>query len=406
MQQSKVIKAAKLEDRVHITSPFFTSGEKPCLAFFGHDSTDWSQIKRIRAFQDLGVKVLGYTFRRGRFNRNYLPEWEDTHLGVTEDRRYGLRLLRLIQALPTIVRRRREFTGADAFYARNVDMCILALFARWLARSQAPLAYEVMDVQRAFTARGMLSALLRGAERWTLRHADLLVVSSPAFVSQYFAPVQGYKGPFFLLENKLTDGHPWPKQQDPLGPACPPGGPWVIAWLGTLRCPRSPGMLRQIAAALGERVRIHIHGFPIETGLDGFLDEVRGCPNIIYYGEYRSPDDLQDLYGQAHFSWVFDYLDTGTNSAWLLPNRLYEGCYFGVPALAAAGTETGRRVGEWGCGWTFEEPVADSVLGFIERLEREEYLRGRRHLLELPARLFRDDGDMPAVCRQLGLLPQ
>jgi succinoglycan biosynthesis protein ExoL len=363
-------------------------------------------IKRARAFRRAGLEVMSFTFRRRKFNQEYVPEWQDVSLGETVDRHYALRLMRLLQALPRLVRERRRLAGADFFYARNIDMCALALLARAIARSRAPVVYEVLDVQRIFTGRGPVSFLFRLAERLILARIALLVVSSRAFISHYFAPAQGYAWPWFLLENKILeldqatrDARPSPEH--PRGPACPPQGPWVIAWLGNLRCPRSPQLLTAIARALGDRVRIQIHGFPTETGLDRFLEMIAGHDNIVYAGEYRSPEDLPRIYEQAHFAWAFDYLDAGTNSAWLLPNRLYEGCYFGTPALAPKGTETGRRVEEQGLGWTVGEPVDLAVVELLQTLDAKAYLARRRHLLGLPSALFLDEGDSAELCRQV-----
>jgi len=383
-----------------------SQGRAPRVAFFGHDCTESTVIKRARAFAACGVAVEGFTFRRQKFNRDYVPEWRDTNLGRTVDRNYALRLVRLVQALPILWRARRRLARADFFYARNLDMCALALFARRIAGNPAPLAYEVLDVQRVFTGKGLVPFLFRFAERLVLRRMDLLVVSSPAFLSRYFTPVQGFVRPSHLLENKIFDlddriraGRPTPGH--PRGPACPPDGPWVIAWLGNLRCPRSPELLCRIAKRLGARVRIHVHGYPTETGLERFLELIAGYDNIVYFGEYRSPDDLQRIYDRAHFAWAFDYLDQGSNSDWLLPNRLYEGCYFGAPALAAQGTATGTRVAELDAGWTFAEPVDEAVSDFLERLEPEAYVATRRHLVGLPSGLFVDEGDTAQLCRRL-----
>ena len=385
-------------------------GARPVVALFGHDATELTMIKRARAFAKAGLEVRGFTFRRTKLNRDYQPEWDDVDLGTTVDRHYGQRLMKLAKALPKIARHRERLAGADLFYARNLDMAALALAARTLARSRAPVVYEVLDVQRVFTGIGPVPATFRAAERRVLAGADLLVVSSEAFIRQYFAPVQGYRGPWHLLENKilglapsLTAGRPTPDA--PRGPATPPDGPWVIAWLGNLRCPRSPALLIKIARVLGDRVRIHIHGYPTETGLDAFQARIAGHPNIVYHGEYKSPDDLQEIYDRAHFAWAFDYLDAGSNSDWLLPNRLYEGGFFGAPALAARATETGRRVRELGLGWTVREPVDREVIELLQGLDRAAYLARRRALLRLPASLFVDEGDTAALVHRILVAP-
>src|SRR3546814_9276216 len=98
---------------------------------------------------------------------------------------------------------------------------------------------------------------------------------------------------------------------------------------------------------------------------------------MIYGGEYRNPDDLPEIYGRVHLTWAFDFLDEGSNSDWLLPNRLYEGGYFGSVALASSHTETGKKVRELGLGYTFEPPELDSLVAFLRGYSMAEHLARR-----------------------------
>jgi succinoglycan biosynthesis protein ExoL len=376
------------------------------IAFFGHDWAESTVVKRIRAFSGLGLAVTGFCFRREKFARGFRPFWRNVHLGTTEDRAYGRRLLALARALPRVLRHRRELRLADFFYARNIDMGTLALAAKRLSGSPAPLVYEVLDVQRAFLGDGMVARLFRWAERRLLDRAALLVISSPGFERHYFRKLQGYRGRIFLLENKIgfaqaaAVARPAPRPAPEVA-SLPAPEKWVIGWFGTLRCPKSLAMLRRIAEALPDRVEIYLRGVPTETGLAAFEAAIAGCPNMIYGGEYRNPDDLAAIYGRVHFTWAFDYLDEGTNSTWLLPNRLYEGGYFGSVALADAGTQTGAKVRELGLGHTFEAPLVENLVAFLRCYSMTEYLARRAHVLALPADRFCDLHDTRELCDEI-----
>ncbi|MCZ3222505.1 glycosyl transferase family 1, partial [Acinetobacter baumannii] len=84
-----------------------------------------------------------------------------------------------------------------------------------------------------------------------------LVVSSPDFVSRYFAPVHGFAGPWHLLENKVI-AHRLAAVAHRLERRRVAGPPWLIGWFGTLRCRRSLTILAAVARALGNSVRIVI----------------------------------------------------------------------------------------------------------------------------------------------------
>lgn len=381
-----------------------------CVAFFGHDWQESTVVKRIRAFCGLGLRVVGFNFRRDKFARDFRPFWENVQLGITQDRAYGKRLLALLGALPKLLRHRRQLREADFFYARNIDMCALALVGRAISGSRAPLVYEVLDVQRVFLGSGMVSRLFRWAERRLLQRSDLLVISSPGFDRHYFRSIQGYRGRLFLLENKISFAQatavsrPAPEVAALAAQRCAPGK-WVIGWFGTLRCPKSLDMLCRIADALPDKVEIYLRGVPTETGLEAFERAIAGRPNMIYGGEYRNPDDLAEIYGKVHLTWAFDFLDEGANSDWLLPNRLYEGGYFGSVALASSHTETGAKVRELKLGHTFGPPEVENLVAFLRRYTMEEHLARQAHILSLPLHAFCDLHDTRNLCALVLDLP-
>lgn len=386
-------------------------GELPplqgCVAFFGHDWQESTVVKRIRAFTGLGLRVVGFNFRRDKFWRDFQPFWENVPLGITQDRAYLKRLTALLRALPRVLRHRRVLREADFLYARNIDMGALALAAKWLSGARGPLVYEVLDVQRVFLGSGLVSRLFRWAERQLLKRSDLLVISSPGFNTHYFRSVQGYRGRLFLLENKISFAQAQAIARPQMAPAGDETAPekWVIGWFGTLRCPKSLAMLCRIAEALPDRVEIYLRGVPTETGLEAFQQAIAGHPNMIYDGEYRNPEDLAAIYGRVHLTWAFDFLDEGSNSDWLLPNRLYEGGYFGSVAIASSHTQTGAKVRELGLGYTFEPPEVDNLVAFLRWYSMDEHRARREHILSLPLHAFCDLHDTRRLCELVLGLP-
>ncbi len=376
------------------------------VAFFGHDWAESTVIKRARAFSELGLEVIGFSFRREKFNQGFVPFWENHHLGTTEDRAYGRRLLKLLSAVPVILKQRKKLREATFFYARNIDMCALALLARSLSRSSAPLVYEVLDVQRIFIGSKLQNRIFRWLERRLLYRCSLLVVSSPGFVAQYFKPVQNYRGRVFLLENKISFA-----QAEAVGrPAdLPPGQcrpadqnrKWTIGWFGTLRCPKSLDILCSLAERLPETVEIYMRGYPTETGMEYFQQSIAEHPNMIYDGEYRNPDDLAAIYERVDLTWAFDFLDEGTNSKWLLPNRVYEGGFFGSVALASKETQTGEKIRELGLGYNFEGPLLENLTAFLKWYSWDEHSAKRSHILALPAQEFCDAYDTRDLCESV-----
>jgi succinoglycan biosynthesis protein ExoL len=374
------------------------------VVYFGHDRTDSKLISRIEHLGKLGFHVFALTFHRVKFNRNHKPEWDNVDLGCTSDYAYLHRLISLIRGAFRLFFHRRRIAEADFMFARNIDMVLLALFARLITGSKAPIAYEVLDVHRLFLGQGKQHKALRALERWVLRRAAALIVSSEGYIRNYFEPVQNYRGPWFLLENKVPAGSVKP-------PAGPPehrpqtlGRPWVIGWCGTMRCVKSLNLLTEIARRHRDTVQICMRGYPTETGLDAFKARIENEPNMIYGGGYKGPDDLAAVYSEVDLNWTIELWDqsfNSDNSLWLLPNRLYEGGCCNVPPIALAGTETARRIEALDIGWVVEEPLADAVSALLDRLTVDDYRARQDRLKALPMSTFWEIDDLQRICNQL-----
>jgi succinoglycan biosynthesis protein ExoL len=223
------------------------------LVFFCSDIGETSTITRARQFIDEGYAVTVFGFRRGRYNLDYAPVWSCVALGRTFDGKYCQRLQALLAALPVLFTHRHVLQAATAFYARNMDQLLLAILARLLVLSRAPLVYEVLDIPPILMRRSVVAAALRLVERIFLRLVRVLVLSSPGFHRGYYAAVQRYRGAWFLLENKL---HPSIANLSPRPPASGPvrasgrGRPWVVGYFGLIRGEATFDLITRFAGRL------------------------------------------------------------------------------------------------------------------------------------------------------------
>jgi succinoglycan biosynthesis protein ExoL len=176
----------------------------------------------------------------------------------------------------------------------------------------------------------------------------------------------------------------------------------VVGCFGALRCRRSLELMHALALRLGDRVRIVLRGYPAGTIADDFDSLLGDLPNFEFGGSYFYPDELADLYAEIDFNWAFDDTDPGGNSAWLLPNRIYEGGCFGVPVIGAKGTETGRWIDERALGWTFAEPLVEHLAAFIESLEVADWEGVKRRCAAHPREEFTGDADYARLAELLG----
>ena len=366
----------------------------PKLIFFAHERNEARIRKRIAKFNALSNLTV-FSFHRERTGVSNVPIfYNNIPLGETVDNAYHKRILKLLSALPKALKHRKLLKQADIIYAVNLDMIGLALICKWLAGSKAKVGYESADIMEVLMGKGLISTIFRFLEKMCLDRISVLIVTSNAFIEQHFA--RNYDYPYFktfLLENKTLA----PQQKEPwrLNPS------WRIGYFGAIRCINSWHILKQLAQTLDDKIHIEIRGFISNHFIteDVFKKELASYKNITFLGSYTAPQDLAQMYSQIDFSWTFDFYSA--QSAWLLPNRIYESGAYGVPALGDAQTETGKWIAEKGSGWTFEPDYVQNITHFLKELTPETYSKMRHQVEELPPFYFIDIDDHEQLIQNL-----
>jgi succinoglycan biosynthesis protein ExoL len=378
-----------------IRAPVLTARE---LVYFGSEVRDASTVKRVQQFIDHGFSVTVFGFHRTRYNNDYQPPWPHVTLGTTFDGRYGHRLLALLSAVPKLFARRRRFATASVFYARNIDQLLLAMLARLLGGSRAPVVYEVLDIPPILMRKGISASLLRWIERRCLDRVRLLALSSPAFHRNYYAAVQRHRGPWFLVENKL---HPSIATTARPGGRAPVrrGRPWVIGYFGLIRGEDTFALMARLAERLQGKVQFVFRGALTTVDSIRFRETLKRLPNMTFGGPYQPHRDLETLYRAVDFAWALDLEHIDHNSRWLMPCRFYESGYFGVPCLAVRDFQVGSVLEQHGIGFTFEQPLEDQLVRFFETLTVGEYERIGAKLARMPDDMFVAGDDVVRLCR-------
>jgi succinoglycan biosynthesis protein ExoL len=374
------------------------------LVYFAPDAVDPALQRRIASLCDGSVALTAFSFERpGRIRDDLSAWWPNVHLGVTSDGAYFSRILAALRAFPILWRHRGKIRSADVLLARNIDMLVLARLFKVLARAPAPVVYEVLDVQPVMVGRSAVGRILRSVERTLLQQVVAVAVSSDAFVTEYFIAIQRYRGRVLLVENRLVF-------TDPKPPRCaedrPPrkAGTMTIGWTGALRCRRSLALLTEAARTFPDTLNIRIHGVPNgELSVEELASSIQEHPNMSYFGSYSYPQGLQEIYGCLDVIWCGDFSAAEGNSRWLLPNRIYEGGYFGVPMIAPSPSRTADFIRTHCAGWVFEEPFAKSLVRLLGSLGPAELAEVSARILDLPDAAFVEDGQFARDLRSIGL---
>lgn len=368
----------------------------PHILYLAHDLADAAVARRAAMLRAGGARVTLAGFARSG------GAGEGVVLGRTHEGRMAQRAAAVARARVT-VRARLEGAGPfDAVVARNLEMLALAFAA---AGPDVPVAYECLDIHRLVLRRDLLGAALRTLERRLANRAALVLTSSPGFVREHWRP-SGIRASVDLVENRVfpAPAAPAPTAPVPTAPA-PRGeraGPIRIGWFGALRCRRSLDALVRFTRAAQGRFEVVLRGRPAPGVLDHLADVATREPHLRFEGPYRAPDDLPRIYDEVDLAWAVDFYEAGANSAWLLPNRLYESGLFGVPAIAMADVETGRFLAERNIGVRLPSLDHDALMRDLGRLDRPAVEAMSAAVRALPRRLWAaDEGDCRALVRRI-----
>ncbi|WEX90807.1 glycosyl transferase family 1 [Sinorhizobium garamanticum] len=375
------------------------------ILYLAQDLTDPAVRRRILTLVAGGANVTLAGFRRDANSLAAMPGIEPIELGVTADGRFAQRIGAVAAACLSLKSKLANVGKPDLIIARNLEMLAIAKRAVTLFGGQVPIVYECLDIHRLLLRKDVVGRALRATEARLGRDARWLITSSPAFIEHYFRPLSGLDAPALLLENKVLeiDG---PADRVADSAQCPvPGPPWKIGWFGALRCAKSLALLAEFSRKMEGRFEIVLRGRPAYSEFADFDAFVRNEPFMSFDGAYRNPEDLADIYGGVHFTWAIDFFEEGQNSAWLLPNRLYEGCRYGRVPIAMKGTETARFLSVRGIGLVLEEANAESLSTLIGSMTPDRYIEAANGVAQCnPGTWVFDRTDCEALVRRLAAL--
>ncbi|HUQ76731.1 MAG TPA: glycosyl transferase family 1 [Burkholderiales bacterium] len=328
------------------------------IAYLVWDLSDAATVRRAEMLQAGGAHLVAAGFRRGETAPTRLAGAPALDLGRTFDGRLAHRAGLVALRCARLAALRDVVQGADVVLARNLETLAIAALARRAYAPRAKLVYECLDIHRLMCGAGPASIGLRALESALLRSCSAVIVSAPAFISEYFEKRHRHLPRMVLVENKvLRAAGPIDRRQAAPRPA---GPPWRIGWFGNLRCRKSVDLLKDIVRRAGGAVEVVMRGRPSAHTLPDLETLIADTPHIRFAGPYAQAD-LARIYGEVHFAWSLDYTDEGMNSDWLLPNRIYEGSFFNTPSIAERRTAIGGWLADKGAGLLVDDPVADTV---------------------------------------------
>jgi glycosyltransferase involved in cell wall biosynthesis len=114
-------------------------------------------------------------------------------------------------------------------------------------------------------------------------------------------------------------------------------------------------------------IKVHLYGDgPLLNEILTFVDQ----GNIIYFGQFKYPDDIPSIYNSIDLSFTM-YDSDDLNVKLALPNKLYESIYFNVPILVSKNTFLSEKVDSGGIGFSWNQL---DYYGLIQYLTSKRFI--------------------------------
>lgn len=367
----------------------------PRIAYIVHDLNDPAVARRVRMLRAAGEELVVLGFWRGAAAPDTIEGAPVVPLGRTADAKLIQRVLAVFRNLAFAGPMLKAAKGADVVIGRNLEALALAVRVRG-ALPNARLVYECLDIHRLLLGTSRPARAVQRVEAALLAKIDLLIVSSPAFLRDHFAHRPSFTAPSLLVENKVLAIDIAPPEPGPV----PEGPLWTIGWLGNLRCAKTFEVLTALARHYEGRVQILVAGRPSPAVFDDLPGALAAAPHCTYLGPYTYADQAA-IYARCHFAWMIDWFEEGLNSAWLLPNRLYEAQAYGAVPIALRSVETGRWLERHGTGVLLDDAL-EEFDARIAQLDMPRYRALRAAVDATPrADLIADVGDCEVMAQAI-----
>ncbi|NHZ86002.1 MAG: hypothetical protein GWP19_08985 [Planctomycetia bacterium] len=354
--------------------------------------------KRILAFKN-NIKKLTII----SYFRNQTVEYENHYnLGKIPQNNYIRRFVKIFFDIPRLSKILSNNPKIDVVYAWNFDIALLFVLTKLFSKRRYKFIYEVADVKPILLSKSVVGIFLRKFEQFILNHTDYLCVTSENFISNYFDKYYEYDAKTYILENKVYPKIDIKLINNKLN-NIPTGSKWRIGLVGIFRCNTSLQLLLELAKTLPEKIEIILAGKPEEHVNESFKELTR-LNDTLVIGEYRYPNDLQNIYSKIDIIWSADFSEPTVNSKWLLPNRIYEAGLFTVPQLCFSENKAiSNYIKSLNIGWILEEVNIKSLMDFFSSLTNEQYHQMKLNYSNLPSDLFSGDEQVKSLLSKVRL---
>lgn len=352
--------------------------------------------KRIDELSKLDIHTNIFAFERKYFQNNNL-KYQYYSLGHISHGKYYKRLIPLFKALFLVWKRTKE---DDVIYAFGFDMLFLSGLINFFSLKKRKIVYELGDIRNQMIEATFKAGCLRFLERILLKQVFSVVVTSKAFITEYFEGIQKIKPTrYHVIENKAQRDTTYNKfnsknQKDK--------SVITIGYFGLLRCKKSLEVLQKAVEQGKGKYKVFLRGIPFGPVKD-IKKYIEDDPLISYGGAYEAPNDLPGMYDEVDLVWAcYPYSSQKTgNHLWARTNRFYEACSFEKPVFVDNCGEDAKSVRDMNIGMALDLDDIDFAVEKILNLSQAEVSRWKQNIKNLSEGIYQYKDEHEILFKEL-----
>jgi succinoglycan biosynthesis protein ExoL len=303
------------------------------IIFVANNWADAHQQTRLHALLELNFPIICLAVFRDYYPFHALiaPIRIGTMSHATYPKRIGVYLRLFSQIF-------RRTENDDCIYVYGFDLMMVTFISRIVFQRKFKIVYEVPDIRELFFSPSLAGKLIRWIEKIIIPRVDLLILTSPEFVSEYFIRFRKICVPeYLIIENKIhykkirhsgthSDQTVLANKQKVR-----------IGYFGVLRCAATLDCLIELAEK--DQFEIILRGIfmPATRHYESLISNLN---SIQYLGPYKVPEDLSCIYSSVDVilaNYPFSNKEIG-NHLFARTNRFYESLFFKRPCIVQKGT--------------------------------------------------------------------
>lgn len=335
-------------------------------------------IKRVIALHQAGFVLEVFAFNRGDgVGGNYPQDVKVTDLGmVPNGTGYFGKFFRAVSKLRKIF---DSYQKEDCMYfVCSFDLALITLLF-----SRKKYFYQISDLVYGYFPTSLIRSFFKIIDRIIIKRSIATVVTSEGFIK--YLGSKGNADKFVYQPNNL------PKEalDKPVEKSIySTNSHFVFSFIGFVRA----DSVLLFAKTIGEYFPDYsFHFYGKAMNVTAVNDLIKEYPNIHYFGPYKYPNDLQDIYEKVDLV-VSCYDVKSLNVRLAEPNKLFESIYYGKPIIVSSHTFVSEKVNSMGVGFAVDASNIESIKEFIAGLTFTEIKKRIDKINLIPKTSMIDDG--------------